>query len=128
MKFVLIWKNFQQNLILSTFHSAHAVISLAISLLGVCLALFWKSDTDCKEYFFILYIRCIYWVLTFVCRTLYLNIISFISVFYVNNTCYLFNIFSYTIMLWNIIMNNYEWMDIMNSIELHYITKALYYT
>lgn len=35
-------------------------------MIGALLALFWNSDTECEEYFIILYIRCIYWMFTFV--------------------------------------------------------------
>jgi len=45
--------------------SAHMVISIAISVIGAFLAFVWQSDTQCEEYFIILYIRCVYWVLTF---------------------------------------------------------------
>lgn len=46
--------------------SIHAIISLLISIIGAFLAFFWVSDTECEEYFLILYIRCIYWALTFI--------------------------------------------------------------
>lgn len=69
------------------------VISIAISAIGAFLAFFWQSDTQCEEYFIILYIRCLYWILTFVSSSTYQkhkqvhdSIIKF-----------LLNIFSYTI-------------------------------
>lgn len=46
--------------------SIHVIISIAISGIGAFLAFVWQSDTQCEEYFIILYIRCIYWILTFV--------------------------------------------------------------
>lgn len=46
--------------------SAHVAISVTISGIGAFLAFLWKSDTECEEYFIILYIRCVYWILTFV--------------------------------------------------------------
>lgn len=61
------------------------VISLAISAIGAFLAFFWQSDTQCEEYFIILYIRCIYWILTFVstspCDTIHQNIITIQQIF-----------------------------------------------
>lgn len=43
----------------------HAVVSFAISVIGTLLAFFWHGDTECEEYFIILYLRCIYWMFTF---------------------------------------------------------------
>ncbi|XP_031634091.1 transmembrane protein 192-like [Contarinia nasturtii] len=47
------------------YSTIHAVISFIISVLGAFLACVWQSDTDCEEYFLILYLRCIFWIVTF---------------------------------------------------------------
>lgn len=68
----------QINLLTHFICSVHAVISLLITIIGAFLAFYWISDTECEEYFLILYIRCIYWALTFVSNEIICKLIFFI--------------------------------------------------
>lgn len=47
-------------------NSLHLLVSSMISLAGVIMAATWPDNKRCEAYFIMLYMRAIFWLLTFV--------------------------------------------------------------
>lgn len=60
---------------LHTIHLAglHLLLSLSIFTVGVYFELRWMSEFSCKTYYLLIYIRCAFWVVTYIIDTMITN-------------------------------------------------------
>lgn len=57
--------NIHAHIVLNVF-SLHLLISTIISLVGIIMAIDWENEKRCEAYFIMLYLRGVFWVITFV--------------------------------------------------------------
>lgn len=61
-----IKQNYSLNLYTSHLAGLHLLLSMSIFVIGVYLELKWLTEENCRTYYIMIYIRCAFWIATFV--------------------------------------------------------------
>lgn len=59
-------QNYSLNLYTIHLAGIHLILSMTIFIVGIYLELRWLSEENCRTYYIMIYIRCAFWVVTFV--------------------------------------------------------------